>query len=409
MKQLWRDIRMQQSSQVNRSPWLVWVYSGNMTNTLDAATWLEVTKEMRILGWSVDLIVFGRNGKHLVNGVEVLGFATPDFYFIRHLFFHLRIIFYILRSWKQIDIVLFHQTSAPWLLPLRLLDPFSPKKHPLFVMDTRTVPMEPVEKSSLKDKLRRKFSFLMNDLANKLADGQTAITQRMADLLNIPPQRLWGIWPSSVNIEKFAFSAKNRHWPEVDDPVKLIYIGALAYGRNLMTFCNTVMEANQLGMNFSFLLYGDGTEWQDLQTFASQSQGKIKVYKPVPHNKVPEILALAHVGVLPFPDEDKFRVSSPIKLFEYMGAGLPILATKIVCHTDVVGNGDYVFWAENSDLDGMLKALEKAWQERFAFPALSQQAWVAVQDWTYVKSSKRLHNALQYGLSIHRERLGTHD
>lgn len=84
-----------------------------------------------------------------------------------------------------------------------------------------------------------------------------------------------------------------------------------------------------------------------------------------------------------------------------MGAGLPILATKIVCHTDVIGSGDYVFWAENSDLDGMLKALEKTWRERFALPILSQKATVAAQDWTWRASAKKLKAALEYGLDRH--------
>jgi glycosyltransferase involved in cell wall biosynthesis len=389
---------------MNEMPWLVWVYPANINNTFNAAPRLEVTKEMRNLGWKVDLIASGPDGKHMIEGVEVLCFASPDFYFIRQLFFHLRIIPYILRNWKRIDTVLFVQISAPWLIPLRLLGAFS-KNHPLFVMDTRTVPMESTGKSTFKDKLRGRFYFLMNSLANTLADGETAITQRMADLLHIPPQKLWGTWASGVNIEKFSPAVQNRRWPEADNTVQLIYIGMLTYERNLMTFCHAVMEANRLGMNFSFLLYGDGSERQQLQAFADQTHGTIKVLEAVPHDQVPEVLGRAHIGVLPFPDEEKFRVSSPIKLFEYMGSGLPILATKIVCHTNVIESGGYVFWADNSNVDGLLKALENAWQERSALPCMSQKARVAAQDWTYIASAKRLQNALQYGLSIHR--LGT--
>ena len=41
-----------------------------------------------------------------------------------------------------------------------------------------------------------------------------------------------------------------------------------------------------------------------------------------------------------------FGVSSPIKLFEYLAAGLPILATRIDCHTNVVGNADCAVWLD---------------------------------------------------------------
>ena len=184
----------------------------------------------------------------------------------------------------------------------------------------------------------------------------------------------------------FSLDGQNRRWPGQDEPVQLIYIGMLNYERNLMTFCRTVMEANRQGMNFSFLMYGDGSEKQELQAFASQTNGTINVFETVPHNQVPNILAQAHVGVLPFPDEMKFRVSSPIKLFEYMGSGLPILATKITCHTDVIGSGDYVFWAENSNLEGMLKALENVWQKRFSSASLRPEC-KSCRAGLYVQSS----------------------
>ncbi|HMZ06781.1 MAG TPA: glycosyltransferase, partial [Anaerolineales bacterium] len=233
----------------------------------------------------------------------------------------------------------------------------------------------------------------------RLSDGQTVITQHMADLLHIPSNKLLGVWPSGVNLEKFAATWQHRDWPATDTPLKVIYIGTLNYERNLMTFCKAILEANQRGMNFSFLMVGDGSEKQDLQTFAGQTNGMIQVCEPVPHGQIPDVLAKAHIGVLPFPDEEKYRVSSPIKLFEYMGAGLPILATKITCHTDVIGNGDYVFWADTSDQDGLLRALEAAWQRRYDLPQMGSKAQVAAQDWTYAASARRLQHALQHGLS----------
>ena len=391
---------MQPYIKTNGLPRLVWVFPGDLSTTLDAATWLSTTDELRSLGWQVDLLTFGKNGRHHISGVEVFGFAIPDYYFIRHVFFHACVLFHLLWNWGSVDVVLFHQASAIWLLPLRLLTPFT-RRHPLFAMDSRTVPMESLERATFKDKIRGKFSFLMNRLANGLADGQTAITHRMANLLCIPPERLWGVWSSGVNPQKFSVAASSRHWPLATEPIRLVYIGNLAHERNLMMLCRAIMEANQRGAHFSMLLYGDGTGKQELQIFAGQTQEKIKVFEPVPHDQVPDILSRAHVGVLPFPDEDKFRVSSPIKLFEYMGAGLPVLATKIVCHTDVIGDGDYVFWAENAGMDGMLGALEKTWQARDRLPDLGWKAQSAAQNWTYVESAKKLRNALQYGLVLH--------
>jgi glycosyltransferase involved in cell wall biosynthesis len=389
---------------MKESPWLVWIYPVEVLNVYTSTPRLEITNEMRKMGWRVDLIAPGPAGKHIVQGVEVLCYPWPNVYLVRQMFFHLSIVWYIIRNWALIEIVLFSHNSVPWILPLRFLQKLN-KKSPLFVMDTRTVPMQPVEKESFKDKIRGRFHFLMNNLANRFADGQTAITQRMAHLLSIPNDKLWGTWPSGVKVEEFFIASQKRRWPWHTDPVILIYIGSLSYGRNLLTLCRAVVEANRLGMKFNLLLYGEGTEKKDLETFVSQADNSIRLYGTVPHNQVPEILSYAHVGTLPFPDEEKFQVSSPIKLFEYMGAGLPILATKIVCHTDVMGNKDFVFWAENSDLDGILCALQHVWEERATLSILGEKALAAASDWTYMASAKRLNSALQYGLGkLHFER-----
>ena len=309
------------------SPWLVWLYSHQILKKYNATPRLEITKEMRNLGWKVDLIACGPRGEHVAQGVKVLLFPTLDVYFLRHLIFHMRAIGYIIQNWRQIDVVMFHQMSALWILPLRLLFAFG-KKRPIFVMDTRTVTMELASKATGREKLRKLFYSLMSDIANNFADGQTVITKPMAELLQVPKEKLWGTWPSGVNLDEFAPAAKKHCWPTENDPVIIIYIGSMHYGRNLLTLSWAVYEANREGMNFKLVLYGEGGEKQDLQSYADQSGGCIKIFDTILHNQIPDVLAGAHVGSLPFPDEDKFRVSSFIKLFEYMGTGMPGIGNK---------------------------------------------------------------------------------
>lgn len=387
-------------------PWLVWIHGNDLQAILHVAPRLEITKEMRKLGWRTELITYGPLGKKLVQGTEVLCFPRPPTFFIGSMIFHFHVERYVLQNWRGINVILFSQLSALWIFPLRLLRILT-GQGPIFVMDTRTVPMEPKEKATYKERLRGQFFFLISKFANHLADGQTAITKRMADALEIPDEQLWGIWPSGVNTERFLTAANKRSWPGNQDPVIVIYIGALSYGRNLMTLCKAIVEANRCGMNFRLWLYGEGSEKKDLQMYAWQASESITVFDAVPNEQIPEVLSAAHVGTLPFPDEEKYRVSSPIKLFEYMGAGLPILATKIACHTDVIGEGDYVFWAEDSDVSGLLNALHKTWQSRTALSSMGQKALSASKNWTWGSSAKHLDSALQYGLSLYREEKST--
>lgn len=388
---------MNQYSRLPKPPHLVWVYAGSLAEKLDAATWLETTRELRRIGWQVTLVNVGKSGRQRIRGVEVLCMPMPKIYLVRQLVYHAQVLFLILRRWRQIDVVMFHQISAPWMLPLRLLRTLLRRFTPRFVIDVRTVHMEPRDNESFKTRLRRKVFDVVNKWGGNFADGYTTITAPMANALGIAPPQLWGVWPSGVNV--IFFSAAQRQWPLSGEPIQLIYIGSLHYERNLMALCRAVERANASGHRFNLLLIGDGTERTDLERFAHRTSGHVCVLPPVPHKEIPALLAQAHVGVLPFPDEEKFRVSSPIKLFEYMASGLTILASRITCHTEVIGEGEYVFWAERTDEEGLLSALQQIQKKKFAWPHLSVRAIQAAEAWTWEAAAKKLGNALARGMA----------
>jgi len=374
---------------------IIWVYSGSLAADLDAATWLETVKELRSFGWRVTLVAAGPDGCHQIRGVEVLCIPRPDIYLVGQLAFHGRVLSLIMRQWTTVDVILFDQMSAPWLLPLRILRGLTAQRRPLMVMDIRSMHMP--GKQTFKDRLRGVFVGIMSRAASRWVDGYLVITKRMAESLRIPSERLWGVWPSGVNLEQFASARTARRWPSPEGPIHLIYHGSMHFERNLMPLCQAVVRGNADGMSFNLSLVGDGTERAELEVFAAQTNGAIRIVPTVPYDAVAEVLAQANVGVLPFPDEEKFRVSSPIKLFEYMAAGLPILATRIVCHTDVVGGGDYAFWAEDAGETGLLDSLRLVWQSRELLNEMGRQAAIASESWTWTASAKKLKKALEKG------------
>ena len=81
-----------------------------------------------------------------------------------------------------------------------------------------------------------------------------------------------------------------------------------------------------------------------------------------------------------------------------MASGLPILATRIVCHTDIVGSNDFAFWAANADVQGLYQALEKAHKYRNNFPIMGQIASKEAQKWTWKASALKLDAALREGI-----------
>jgi glycosyltransferase involved in cell wall biosynthesis len=377
---------------------LTWIYPDSLNGSLIVAPRLEMTRELRRLGWQVTFLCAGPAGNQTIHGVEVTCLPRIDKYVLRQVVFHWRILLYLVKHRSAIDIVYFNQPSLPVMLLLRLFRKIRRQQRPVFVMDSRTVPMEGGN-ATIKDRLRGTYSNLMNYVANWQVDGQTTITYRMAEQLKIPTRQLWGIWSSGVDIDAFLPLTKTRHWPEGNEPVKLVYLGSFATERDVMILSQAVVKANLQGTNFELFLIGDGRERQNLIDFASHSDGKILVIPPVPHDQIPKILAGMHVGTLPFADEPQFRVSSPIKLFEYLGSGMPVLATRIVCHTDVIGEQACAFWAENSSVVGYQAAMQEIWNKRNKLASMGMVASRLAREHTWAASAKQLSTALEGGMA----------
>jgi glycosyltransferase involved in cell wall biosynthesis len=285
------------------------------------------------------------------------------------------------------------------MLPLRLARIFLGKNGPRIIMDTRDLD-DPVP-GSWRSRARIVFHRLVFWLADFLADGQTAITKRMVELVRIPDDELLGIWPSGVTPEQFWPASSNRKWPGSGESIHLMYIGILLERRNPAALCRAVAKANAQGMQFDLSLVGNGPAQSQLEPFVESGNGTIRLCEPVPHDQIPDLLATAHVGVtsLPDPDDVKYQASSPIKLFEYMAAGLPALATSSACHTEVVGDGRFAYWAENASEVELYETLATIWEDRAALSQRGAEAQSAVHNWTWEAAAEKLHHALLSGLA----------
>lgn len=87
-----------------------------------------------------------------------------------------------------------------------------------------------------------------------------------------------------------------------------------------------------------FLFVGDGDEWEVLRDqFSSSNLGNSVVFAGrVGHEVLPQFLAAMDVALLP---ESTFYMS-PLKLFEYMAAGLPTVAPRYDAIEEIISHGE---------------------------------------------------------------------
>jgi len=183
------------------------------------------------------------------------------------------------------------------------------------------------------------------------------------------------------------FSETKRSF-EGDDLI-VVYAGSLVEERGV----NRLIEACRLsfksGIPLKLVTMGKGKmskklselssrfEWFDHRGFVSD-----KTYE--------ELLVGADIGVVPHPNKLAWRICSPLKLKEYAGAGLIVLATDLPSHREL-GDKDWLFLLNNDDFGGdFLKTVRKILNSR-SVEELSNSARTDSLDFSWESATDELH------------------
>ncbi len=98
----------------------------------------------------------------------------------------------------------------------------------------------------------------------------------------------------------------------------------------------------------------------------------------ISYKDLPQMLSAAQVAIIPFCiDSDYLRYSAPIKVYEYLAAGIPVVASPIPELQPLADMG-LIHIIANDDLEGWIKAVEQAMTE---YPNVKGQEWATTQTW----------------------------
>ena len=151
--------------------------------------------------------------------------------------------------------------------------------------------------------------------------------------------------------------------------------------------------------NFKALLVGDGPELPRVRDAAAGLDG-ITLVGAVPHTAVPAFLAAADIGVAPFDVAAHPSLShefhwSPLKIFEYMASGLPVVAPRIERLAAIVRDGNEGLLYDASNPDALADALD-----RLSDPLVRQTLGAAarsraIDEFSWSSHCGRLDTAMQ--------------
>jgi glycosyltransferase involved in cell wall biosynthesis len=124
------------------------------------------------------------------------------------------------------------------------------------------------------------------------------------------------------------------------------------------------------------VLVGDGTQRHAMMRYADELgiAHALRFTGLVLHAEVPELIGAADIAVAPYPKMDHELWLSPMKLYEYMASGTPIVATAAGQIPEVVKEGENGLLVAAGDATAMAAALKKLIDDPSLRSRLGRQA-----------------------------------
>ena len=148
-----------------------------------------------------------------------------------------------------------------------------------------------------------------------------------------------GINPSRFPAELF----QNRQKATAKDSFTIGFLGTLKPWHGLDLLMDVFIAMQPFDPKLRLLLVGDGPERAAMETRLAKAGmgGSVSFTGAVAPQDVAMWLAQMDVGVAPYPDMEHFYFS-PLKIYEYMAAALPVVASRVgqldtVVHNQITG------------------------------------------------------------------------
>ncbi len=151
--------------------------------------------------------------------------------------------------------------------------------------------------------------------------------------MGAPPGRS-RVLRAGVDLPRFMNSegseVRNQHGLSEDDTV-LFFMGEFYPFSGLKEVAEGIVERPHGGKPLKLLALGRGKLWDDLKWLGTNDPvgGRIVLVDWQPYRELPRFLAAADICLLPAYNNDIMRDIVPIKVYEYMAAGKPVIATRL--------------------------------------------------------------------------------
>ena len=144
----------------------------------------------------------------------------------------------------------------------------------------------------------------------------------------------------------------------------VFYHGSFGNARGVVELIQGFAAASSEHGDMRLLMVGSGAAEGRMRDSIEKLglSGVAVIQDQVEIGRVPSLISIADLCVVPLSDIDWWRVSSPLKLMEYIACGKTILLSEMVAHTNVVGHTRNYFWFKDVTAESISQALKMAFK-----------------------------------------------
>ncbi len=165
------------------------------------------------------------------------------------------------------------------------------------------------------------------------ANGVWVVVEEMAkrlESLGVSPSRITLVSNTPLP-ERVARLSSIRSEPREPDTIRLVYLGNVESSRGLLTVLESLFLLTREHLQVTLDVIGDGSGLALTRDSASDLglEGNVNFHGRIPYDEALNLLPHFDAGLIPHRATAQWKWTVQNKLFDYMAAGLPVIATSL--------------------------------------------------------------------------------
>jgi glycosyltransferase involved in cell wall biosynthesis len=160
---------------------------------------------------------------------------------------------------------------------------------------------------------------------------------------------------------------------------------------------DTLISAMKYLAGEKLLILGGGGRIEELKQLARNEDvaGRVEFAGAVPRTVIRDYLARAKVAVLPNIPSVPSQFSSPLKLFEYMAYGIPIVASDMPVFQEILANGKNAILFEPGDPVALAKGIRTLVDDPELASRIARAAKEDARNYTYDRRAEKILDVIK--------------